>query len=39
VHLFVQLALQPHAAHALIVWCVAVGAVRCQVRLIDDNLG
>jgi hypothetical protein len=29
VHLCVQPALQPHAEHALVVWRVAVGAVRC----------
>lgn len=38
-HFFVQPVLQPHVEHAPVVWCLVVGAVRCQVCVTDDGLG
>jgi hypothetical protein len=38
-HLRVQPVLQPYAEHALVVWRVAVGAIRCLVRLISGGIG
>jgi hypothetical protein len=39
VHFYVKSVLQPCVERALVVWCVAVVAVSCQIRLIDGGLG
>lgn len=38
-HLCVQMVLLAYAEHVVSVWCVEVGAIRCQVRLIAGDLG